>query len=212
MRKIGTVVLGLLLCSSAWADGLPRSGSKVAAPAQPVWERPAALLEPTKDTDWTGFYVGYAGAIGPWARDGNSWDAGGQLGYQLHWQSGLVLGLEVAAAKTWFKELGDYSDSREIEWSGSVRGRVGWATGKTLFYGTGGVGLQSIVDRQEVEEGLVRDRGLAAPWVYGTGVEFRATERVSVKVEWLRYQGEAIELDTRPIDRDTISVGMNYKF
>lgn len=213
MKKVVAAVAMLVLCAgSVWADGLPRSGSKVAAPEQPVWSPEKWLPTATTDTNWTGGYAGLNGAVGPWARDDLSYDAGGQLGYRWHWQGGVVLGFEVDFGKTWFKERGDYETASEVEYSGSARSIVGFATGKTLLYGTAGIGAQSLVRTDASDAVVVRDRGWAAPWVYGTGVEYRATERVSVGVEWLRFQGEAFHWDTEGVDRDTIRGRVNFKF
>lgn len=207
MKRLLLMVLFLLSTGFvAQADGLPSRQSRVAAPAQQSWIPP--VLAPTTSTNWTGAYAGYFGA-GSYAGDGGSWDAGGALGYQLHWQSGLVLGLEADAAKTWFQQDLSHCDTAEIDFSGSLRARVGWATGPTLLYGTAGVGFQHVEFRRE---DVVRDRGMAAPWVYGLGAEYRATEQVSLKVEWVAFKGEAFNWDTDPIDRDTFRAGMNYKF
>ena len=195
----------------AWADGPTRKG-KIAA-EQPSWIPP--MLAATTSTNWTGGYVGVHGASGPYSGGGDgSWDTGGQVGYNWHWQPGVVLGFEVDASKTWWKEqfqVGYSQVTQEIEWSGSARVRAGWATSSILAYATGGVGVQYIVDTAVKGESLVRDQGFAAPWVYGVGAELRATERVSVKAEFLRFQGEAFELDVAPIDRDVFRLGLNYK-
>jgi outer membrane immunogenic protein len=85
--------------------------------------------------------------------------------------------------------------SQNLEWTASVRGRLGYIWGSALFYGTGGVAWDS-------EE---RSGQVAAPspfttssiatsydttntgWVAGGGAEFMATANWLVRIEYLHY-------------------------
>jgi outer membrane immunogenic protein len=151
---------------------------------------------------------------------------GVHLGY--NWQSrGLVLGIEGSAT------LSGISGSRlcpketfrcehEIDFLGSVRGRLGVAVGSTLFYGTGGLGFQranyavrnATTGTVLVASGKDTDIG----WVAGGGFEYVITKQVSARLEYLHYdfgdksfEGlvETIKLDTKV---DTVTAGLSVKF
>ena len=89
-------------------------------------------------------------AVGSNSASSGSWLAGGQAGY--NWQNGsVVYGVEADIAGTGLKSTLDTSlqaffnpvptatATSSIDWYGTVRGRVGWATGPVMFYGTGGL-------------------------------------------------------------------------
>lgn len=90
----------------------------------------------------------------------SSWAAGGQAGFN-HQMGHLVLGFEgdmdavggrasqfssYALPATGLTTGGAVSIDRFTDpgWTASVRGRVGWATGKLLLYGTGGLALADV--------------------------------------------------------------------
>lgn len=203
-------LLVLLGGGNVWGESLAQR-SKVAAPAReaPEWWNPERMLQPTTSTSWTGWYAGAFGAHS--ASDSSGDEVGGYLGYQWHWQPGVVLGFEIDAGKAWYRDR-DREISREVEFASSARVRAGWATGQVLAYVTGGIGAQSQVFTASDDEVVVRDRGWAAPWVYGAGVEVRVSEKVNARVEVLRTEGEAFEWDQVADRRDTVRLGVGYKF
>lgn len=90
-----------------------------------------------------------------------------------------------------------YTMTREIEWQGSVRGRLGYAAGAlTLFYATGGAAYASI-DNSFTTNNSVNaffDNGKSRSWgaVGGGGVEQRIGRNLSIGVEYLytRYNDD----------------------
>src|ERR1039458_5175787 len=118
----------------------------------------------------------------------SSWVAGGQAGY--NWQQGSwVYGLETDLSGTGLKSsmsggltslnpcAGDAaSTSAKIDWYGTVRGRAGWASGKVLFYGTGGLAYGH-VDLSSTYNALflsttAQTSSVRAGWVAGAGIEY----------------------------------------
>ena len=149
MRRSALIAAALL--SIAGFVG-PASAADLAA--RPYTKAPPA---PAGFYNWTGFYIGANGGYGwgsassyaipggiPTSHDPSGGLAGGQIGY--NWQTGpWVYGLE--ADGDWANIRGSAlcpvpvascaSDTRALA---SFRGRLGWATGPVLLYGTGGFG------------------------------------------------------------------------
>ena len=158
--------------------------------------------------------------------------AGGQIGY--NWQTGSwVYGLE--ADGDWANIRGSAlcpnpiascaSDTRALA---SFRGRLGWATGPVLLYGTGGLGYANTrFSALTVVGGLpalgatgsyTTDRwGFAA----GAGIEYGFTPNWSAKLEYMHYGFGTVTapvgtLDPSPVATrlrvDTVKVGINYRW
>ncbi len=123
---------------------------------------------------------------------------GGQIGY--NWQGilhpHLVLGIEADFEGAGISDSKSYADlpysrvsaKTEIDWFGTVRGRIGYAFDRTLVYGTGRLCLR------RSEKLLCRDDGkfvfqclpheTQTGWVVGGGVEHKLTPAWSVKAEY----------------------------
>jgi outer membrane immunogenic protein len=105
---------------------------------------------------------------------------GVQAGY--NWQVGSwVLGIE-----------GDFNFAENINYLASARGRLGWALGDWLFYGTGGVAfIDSDNDFVVVsaEDGLVgfTNGKSDAGFVVGGGIDYKITPHLSLGLEGLYY-------------------------
>jgi outer membrane immunogenic protein len=173
MRKSVKVLLGFGL-ASAGAAATPT------AQAADIYRReppPAASLKETPPVyapaiSWTGFYIG--GNIGAnWPSDdielfddNAQFIGGGHVGYNWQSPSNWVFGVE-----------GDADFSNDFDYLATVRGRLGYAFGRTLVYGTGGVAFAGFNDFLDDETG----------WVAGGGVETKIRPNVSVGVEALYY-------------------------
>jgi outer membrane immunogenic protein len=118
----------------------------------------------------------------------SSWVAGGQLGY--NWQTGpWVYGLETDLSGLRLKsEMNTVvpssapplaNTSADIDWYGTLRGRLGWSSGPLLFYGTGGLAYGHVELNSSISSS-VGPRSLSAQtsatrtgWVAGGGVEYQ---------------------------------------
>jgi outer membrane immunogenic protein len=205
--------------------------------------------------NWTGFYGGVTAGYG-WGDSSNFVDYGGNtgndnvhgwaynnpsgaliggtVGYNYQWAPNWVVGAE--ADMSWSGMEGQQHkyiyDGHD--WSGgwdglaTIRGRVGYAIGPTLFYGTGGLAL---VHANEVIVGNDADesnfyQGWKSGYVVGAGVEHFFTPRLSGKIEYLFADGFGSESGmtgtvngysrqdyTHEIgDISIIRAGLNYKF
>lgn len=144
-----------------------------------------ALADPH---DWSGFYVG-AHLGKSWGETGNSWrnmtpwEADGDISYDsvsggLHvghlWQHGaLAFGIE--GDFSWASLKGDDSqfaglvNAIEIDHLATIRGRLGFASGRSLIYATGGVAFSEL-DKKDLSLGNSVSNDLVG-WTVGGGYE-----------------------------------------
>lgn len=239
MLRFSVVCIGGLLAvaSSAYADG--------------PFEGP---IEPIPAFTWTGFYVGgnggYAWAANPGNITYNGVDVsggpdasggfgGGQIGY--NWQGAfspsVVLGIEADI------QGADISDTlhgtttggitgsvtQDLDWFGTVRGRLGWAWDQTLIYATGGFAYGRVENRSSGTGGgetiFLKSDSDQTGYVVGGGVEHFIASNVSFKIEYQyvnlgddRMTGFSepsdVAVRSSPIDASfhTVRVGLNFKF
>jgi len=181
---------------------------------------PAAIPAPMV-FDWSGFYVGahigyswmdgdvsfaYAGppAVAGASRISSSGVMGGlHIGFNL--QSGaFVYGIEADVSYSgdptgsfimFPAAPGNFDNFRGfagVDWSGSVRGRFGWAFDRTLIYVTGGVAIGSaeffLAAHQAAGNfvGGASRRETLVGWTLGAGIEYAWTNNISMRLEY-RY-------------------------
>lgn len=222
----------------ASASDLPRRYSPPPAPA-------AAYLPPA--FTWTGFYVG-ANAGGAVAGDiktnvstpfGSAHDSvstggflvGGTVGYNYQFHPNWVVGVEgdIGYADVQARSSGNapgysYNTKAGIDgYFGTIRGRIGYATGQWLFYGTGGWAFaQGKTSTSELGAGYASsvsaDRDLSG-YVVGGGVEYAVSQSLSVKAEYLYadFDKKRVVLPgiaSASVSQDThlLKVGVNYRF
>lgn len=163
--------------------------------------------------NWTGFYAGVNGGYG-WSvwDDQFSWDGtaegygsfsgarsdggfgGGQIGY--NWQSpsaNFLIGVEAdfqgADIGLDVQDRMGIIDKTQIDWFGTVRGRLGYAAGNALLYFTGGFAYGNIdtsVDLRHVGfgYGYYQSNDVETGYVLGGGIEYKFSPQWSVKAEY----------------------------
>ena len=132
---------------------------------------------------------------------------GAQLGYNFQ-HDDLVFGLEADLAYPGINA--SEKDSRtypccapssftlkqdlSVGWLGTARAKLGFASGKALFYGTGGLAFGNVSYQSDFsddyENGAVSSSSsseVKLGWSAGGGVEWMMTESVSLKLEYLYY-------------------------
>lgn len=217
----------LLTGSAAQAADLPQAPSRAPAMYVPV----AAPVY-----NWSGFYVGLnagygfadasatASAGGLSASTSENLDGfvgGGQIG--VNYQAGpMVFGIEgdfdgTSQNKTTTFIAG--SDTNKIPWIGTVRGRIGVAVDRVLFYGTGGVGWGEFQSDVTVTGGTATGSQTHAAWVAGAGVEAALAQNWTARLEYLYLDTGNLNLAsigpvtvTGKVQDNIVRAGVNYKF
>jgi outer membrane immunogenic protein len=216
----------------------------------------AVKAPPLPTYSWTGCYAGVEGG-GAWGRtkqvDKDAFDIGthfygatiidtqidgGLLGgtagcnYQT---ANVVLGIE--GDLSWANLKGQsnslppfgttFVEGAKVSWIDTLRGRVGYATDRTLWYLTGGVAIADVRATEPFDPGIATpgplpDAGkIRTGWTIGAGVEWRLPDpHWSIKAEYLYvdfgssfYGFEPIDLDRNvSLHENIVRAGLNYKF
>ncbi len=213
-------------------------GAGAADIARPVYKAPepvAAIY------NWTGFYVGgnigwgwssgdgdilINGVPGAVSGSGDGFLGGVQAGY--NWQYGLwVFGIETdfqgSAGKgdvTGFAGGNVLTGTSKGPWFGTIRGRVGYAFDRSLWYVTGGA-LYGHNKFDGVITGFGPFSASKTSWTYtvGGGVEWAVADRWTAKIEYL-YAGPPTDAPAIPNARITggsadahiLRTGLNFRF
>lgn len=144
---------------------------------------------------WTGFYFGAHAGVAFDDDDGsdNVFAGGVQAGYNWQKHGPWVFGVE-----------GDISFIEDIDYLATIRGRVGYAVGNVLFYGTGGAAFLGVED-------FFGDSETFTGWVAGFGADYKLTQNVSVGAEALYYDFEE-DTDIEDADAWQVRARLNYHF
>ncbi len=151
------------------------------------------------------FGAGFPIGFGP--ASNASWLAGAVAGY--NWQrGGFVFGFEGDLSGTGLRSetTGSFTSPplfawpsadaiARINWYGTARARVGWATGSLLFYGTGGLAYGDVRLTNNYDLGTAgqnagisalnsQTSGVRVGWVAGAGVEYLISRNLSVNLEY----------------------------
>jgi len=138
--------------------------------------------------------------IGQFFHDGGF--GGGQIGYNwsgFGWGNQVVLGVETDLQGSSIGSSFDRNDlnyagfapaffhaSQNIDYFGTVRGRLGYAFGNALIYATGGFAYANIDTTVNLSSGfnVLNSNKLETGWVVGGGVEYLFAPNWSGKVEY----------------------------
>jgi high affinity Mn2+ porin len=193
--------------------------------------------------DWSGFYIG--GHVGygrgsssavlsdplPVSVTGSVFSGvigGVQGGYNVQLPSGLVLGVEAdvtfpnyfTSNKIVSTLTGARSEVVEaFDYAGTVRGRVGYASGHWLVYATGGFAFagERFINTPDVgtDQKIINVR---PGWAAGAGVEYAFAPHWSVKLEYLYSQFDRANIrfpsgaeHSSTLDFQQVRIGLNRK-
>lgn len=202
MRHLAFVVL-----LSSVTVSVPLSARATDLPSRAVQATPIAMVPAFS---WTGVYLG--GELGWMGMDPdlttasavplssisnkNGLNYGALAGYNF--QTGnLVLGVEGDFAGWTVGNIrytsitGDFLTARS-QWGGSIRGRVGYAADRVLYYVTGGAAFVSNKTSIPTTSIVIGDNGTRMGWTAGAGIDYAFTNNWFVGVEY-RYT----ELDSK---------------
>jgi outer membrane immunogenic protein len=184
----------IVLMSSGAALAFALTSANAADPI--IYEQPAVMM-PAAMYDWSGLYVGVLAGYGTGDADyavvgggSGSFDMdgfylGGVVGYNF--QTGpWVLGVEGDLAWSGidggalYLGAGPAIDS-DLQWMGSVRGRVGYAFDNILPYLTAGF---AFADNDVSVAGIGSDSNIHVGWTAGIGVEVGLTQNLSAYTDF----------------------------
>ena len=224
MRAIAALALAVLPLQAQAAD-IPLKAPRV----QPV-------------LDWTGLYFGAHAGFGRGFSNATLADpavvatgnffggpfGGLQAGYNFQLPSKIVLGIEadvtfpnyihgnsvissLATAKSWVFD--------QMDFVGSVRGRLGYATGPWLFYATGGLAFAGERFLNMPSDGNDEKRlNMRLGWAAGAGAEVAFAPHWSFRLEYLYSQFENATVQfasgataASTLNFQQIRVGLNRK-
>jgi outer membrane immunogenic protein len=108
---------------------------------------------------------------------------------------------------------------RSLDWYATAVGRLGYASGRTLFYGFGGLAWGEVqTDVSILGENFLSGEETHVGWVAGLGIEHALSDRFSVRVEYSHVDlgeedhdlgdGLSSEVD---LSFNAIKVGASYK-
>lgn len=201
---------------------------------------------PVPASNWTGFYLGgnigsatardrttasFLGATDVFSLAPDGYIGGGQIGY--NWQAtNWVFGLEADFQGSTARDnrtavLGpSVAYDSKLPWLGTVRGRLGYSVGSTLFYGTGGYAYGDVkTNIVTATTNETFDRGRSG-WTAGAGIESPLTflgffgPNWTSKTEYLYVDlGSTTDIfaggagvNTTKVTEHILRTGINYHF
>jgi outer membrane immunogenic protein len=232
MKKLfvaGAALAALLAVSAASAADIPVRPHFKAPPPPPVF-------------NWSGFYIG--ATVGYGFGDNNhvnqtnlgrsetfdidGFVAGGTIGW--NWQrpgSAFVWGIEADISYSDINGVLPVSPGfgcatgcfTEVKWFGTVRGRLGIARDRALFYVTGGLAYGNV--EGSLPPFIPPGSETAVGWTAGAGMEFAIGHRWSMKLEYLyvdlgdavyapNFVGNVIAVDN--VEFSVVRLGVNYRW
>lgn len=178
--------------------------------------------------NWSGLYVGVNGGYG-WNADtnGNLVDpsggfGGGQIGYNFQ-RGNIVFGVEADFEGADIQDSATTASGKtansNMDWFGTVRGRLGYAFDRALIYATGGLAYGDVTTSGTVFRYPASVSETQTGYVLGAGIEYKITPNLSVKGEY-----QFIDLDASAANGagplaisnsndtqvNTFRVGVNY--
>ena len=152
-------------------------------------------------------FGGGGGDVGVSCNFSNSQTATGvigglQIGYNFqtgNWVYGLEADIDLSSARKTttgavpapYAFFGNWTAKTGVEAMGTARLRLGYAFDRTLVYATGGLAYAKMVNTFQAGSGTGgyswSDTGWRAGYTVGGGVEYRLTDKISIKGEGLFY-------------------------
>lgn len=204
------------------AAGIAAVGfASVAHAADLVIETPEAPVIAEPAVDWDGLFIGtFAGYAGgntnvPVDIDLKGWLLGVNAGANFTLADGIVAG--VIGDLAWSNIADDDAivppGSFDINWTGSIRARAGVAIGSFMPYMTAGIAFAN-ASLYASDDGSEIGNNTHVGWTAGAGVEFKATDNLSVDVAYRfsDYGAAAYGVTDWDFTTHQVTAGLNWHF
>ncbi len=151
---------------------------------------------------------------------GYNWQPRGQGGFKDGPAAGnLVFGIEAdiqGADISGSETVGAATAKTNLDWFGTVRGRVGYAVGAALLYGTGGVAFGGVQDKLTAGGATKSHDATDTGYAAGGGIEYAFAPSWSGKAEYqyINLGNDTVTsgTDSAKFDHEynTVRLGLNY--
>jgi outer membrane immunogenic protein len=185
----------------------------------------AADMIPPPAYDWTGLYagvnlgygfagsdeIGMNGVANLGKLEINGVLGGVQLGYNQQ-MNNIVFGVETDIQGSGMNDEVSGLAKDNLDWFGTLRGRVGFAADRALFYTTGGLAYGGGTYK-DLFNG-VSDSYDRAGWTLGAGVEYAVSDNMTIRAEYMYANFGKFHVggtEATP-DFNAVRVGVNFKF
>jgi outer membrane immunogenic protein len=248
MRKLParplTIIIGSGLVMTIMAVGAEAGGGGEKAPKINWYPPGPSHPYASNKIDWSGFYGGLQGGFGWGSASAEAvWGfvGGPQENFSYNTRGGIgglhlgynavvkeyLIGLEadVEASNIHGSGRGDASaiHSTELDWSTSLRARIGYTHDRTLFYATGGMVYAKLTVLQHALSGISpfsSDSQWKAGWTIGGGIEHAISSKVTARLEYrymdlgkITYVDEVNNMkETHDFRTHTVRAGFSVKF
>jgi outer membrane immunogenic protein len=146
--------------------------------------------------------------------DVDGWQVGVAVGANFTVSEAIVAG--IVADIAWADIGGTYDDDANynVDWIGSVRGRLGFDGGAFMPYVTGGLAFAN----NTITDDTFEDSNTHIGWTLGAGVEVAVADNVSLDLlyRYSDYGSKSYTLDTDTSDfsltSHAVTAGINFKF
>ncbi len=181
---------------------------------------------------WDGMFIGVFGGYG-WgtATDDTStgiftdtvdeldlagWLVGIDAGANFYLSDGIVAGIVGDIAWSDINGVDTSTASFDVDWVGSIRGRIGFDGGAFMPYLTGGLAVAGAT----ASDGIVptSDSATHIGWTVGAGVEIAATDELSIDLQYRYsdYGAQDYALGTNPttisLTTHQVTAGLHWNF
>jgi outer membrane immunogenic protein len=189
--------------ASASASGLDLAPATDAELGEISWQ--GAIISP--DFSYDTLDLGGAGAA--FLEDPEGFRAGGEVGYD--WQRGSFLfGVVGDATYSWIEGdgrgagIGQFAS--DLNYMGTLRGRLGVAFGRVMLYGTGGWAFGKL----EVTDQLagVSDSNALSGWAAGGGLEYVWNQSITLRAEYIHLDYGTETYTSLPAGAQDVSAEM----
>jgi outer membrane immunogenic protein len=148
--------------------------------------------------------VTLGGTGGALLSDPDGFSLGAKVGYDKQFGN-VVVGVIADGYYSWADGGGSAGYSSDLNYYGTVRGKLGYALGRFLPYATAGYAFGEL----EVSNGFVSESETLNGWVYGGGLEFVWNKDITLHAGYRKIDFDDQNFSVLPVGQQTLSPEMD---